>query len=61
MKLEQILVTNNYTKEDLLIANCPTPEQISFLLSSVNVGGSTIPPTSEATSVTTSGSDSVLQ
>uniref|UniRef100_A0A182VQI6 Conserved oligomeric Golgi complex subunit 3 n=1 Tax=Anopheles minimus TaxID=112268 RepID=A0A182VQI6_9DIPT len=42
VKLEQILMLNAYTKDDLTIVSCPSAEQISVLLSSVNLaGGST--------------------
>ncbi|XP_058058954.1 conserved oligomeric Golgi complex subunit 3 isoform X1 [Anopheles bellator] len=40
MKLEQILTLNAYTKDDLTIVSCPSVEQISVLLSSVNLAGS---------------------
>jgi len=34
VKLEQILITNGYTTEDLTIISVPSADQISFLLSS---------------------------
>ncbi|XP_053672062.1 conserved oligomeric Golgi complex subunit 3 [Anopheles nili] len=37
VKLEQILMLNAYTKDDLTIVSCPSAEQISVLLSSVNL------------------------
>lgn len=37
VKLEQILSTNGYTYDDLIIASCPTADQISVLLSSASV------------------------
>ncbi|XP_058130062.1 conserved oligomeric Golgi complex subunit 3 isoform X1 [Anopheles ziemanni] len=40
VKLEQILLLNAYTKDDLTIVSCPSAEQISVLLSSVNLAGS---------------------
>uniref|UniRef100_A0A182PBZ5 Conserved oligomeric Golgi complex subunit 3 n=1 Tax=Anopheles epiroticus TaxID=199890 RepID=A0A182PBZ5_9DIPT len=40
VKLEQILMLNAYTKDDLTIVSCPSAEQISVLLSSVNLAGS---------------------
>uniref|UniRef100_A0A182N6H8 Conserved oligomeric Golgi complex subunit 3 n=1 Tax=Anopheles dirus TaxID=7168 RepID=A0A182N6H8_9DIPT len=41
VKLEQILILNAYTKDDLTIVSCPSAEQISVLLSSVNLAGGT--------------------
>uniref|UniRef100_A0A182Q709 Conserved oligomeric Golgi complex subunit 3 n=1 Tax=Anopheles farauti TaxID=69004 RepID=A0A182Q709_9DIPT len=41
VKLEQILMLNAYTKDDLTIVSCPSAEQISVLLSSVNLAGGT--------------------
>ena len=37
VKLEQILTTNGYSSDDLIIASCPTADQISVLLSSASV------------------------
>lgn len=37
VKLEQILTTNGYTSDDLIIASCPSADQISVLLSSASV------------------------
>lgn len=37
VKLEQILSTNGYTADDMIIASCPTADQISVLLSSASV------------------------
>uniref|UniRef100_A0A182RWW8 Conserved oligomeric Golgi complex subunit 3 n=1 Tax=Anopheles funestus TaxID=62324 RepID=A0A182RWW8_ANOFN len=42
VKLEQILMLNAYTKDDLTIVSCPSAEQISVLLSSVNLAGGTM-------------------
>uniref|UniRef100_A0A182I8B5 Conserved oligomeric Golgi complex subunit 3 n=1 Tax=Anopheles arabiensis TaxID=7173 RepID=A0A182I8B5_ANOAR len=39
VKLEQILMLNAYSKDDLTIVSCPSAEQISVLLSSVNLAG----------------------
>uniref|UniRef100_A0A182JUF3 Conserved oligomeric Golgi complex subunit 3 n=1 Tax=Anopheles christyi TaxID=43041 RepID=A0A182JUF3_9DIPT len=39
VKLEQVLMLNAYTKDDLTIVSCPSAEQISVLLSSVNLAG----------------------
>ncbi|XP_055545149.1 conserved oligomeric Golgi complex subunit 3 [Wyeomyia smithii] len=39
VKLEQLLVTNAYSKDDLTIVSCPSAEQISVLISSVNLSG----------------------
>lgn len=36
VKLEQLLTTNGYTKDDMIITSCPTPDQISILLSSAS-------------------------
>lgn len=33
VKLEQVLTTNGYSSDDLIIASCPTADQISVLLS----------------------------
>ena len=38
VKLEQLLTTNSYSKDDLTIVSCPSAEQISVLLSSVSLG-----------------------
>lgn len=37
VKLEQILSTNGYTKDDLVISSCPSADQISVLLSSASI------------------------
>lgn len=37
VKLEQMLSTNGYTNDDLVIASCPSADQISILLSSANL------------------------
>lgn len=37
VRLEQMLSTNGYTNDDLIIASCPTPDQISILLSSASL------------------------
>ncbi|XP_058823550.1 conserved oligomeric Golgi complex subunit 3 [Topomyia yanbarensis] len=39
VKLEQLLTTNSYSKDDLTIVSCPSAEQVSVLLSSVNLSG----------------------
>lgn len=39
VKLEQLLTTNSYSKDDLTVVSCPSAEQISVLLSSVNLSG----------------------
>lgn len=39
MKLEQILVTNGYSKEDLIIVSAPTADQISVMISSASLIG----------------------
>lgn len=44
VKLEQLLTTNSYSKDDLTIVSCPSAEQISVLLSSVNLSGSGCDP-----------------
>ncbi|XP_038114767.1 conserved oligomeric Golgi complex subunit 3 isoform X1 [Culex quinquefasciatus] len=38
VKLEQLLATNSYSRDDLTIVSCPSAEQVSVLLSSVNLG-----------------------
>lgn len=46
VKLEQVLTTNGYSSDDLIIASCPTADQISVLLSAsvlAEGGGSTMP------------------
>lgn len=37
VKLEQILSSNGYTKDDLVISSCPSADQISVLLSSASI------------------------
>lgn len=37
MRLEQLLVTNGYTKEDLIIVSLPTADQISVIISSASL------------------------
>ena len=37
MRLEQLLVTNGYTKEDMHIISLPTADQISVIISSANL------------------------
>ncbi|CAD7082047.1 unnamed protein product [Hermetia illucens] len=37
IKLEQLLTTNGYSAEDMLIVDCPSAEQISVLISSANI------------------------
>lgn len=37
VKLGQVLITNSYTKDDMTIVNCPSADEISFLVSSVNI------------------------
>ncbi|XP_065079066.1 conserved oligomeric Golgi complex subunit 3 isoform X2 [Ochlerotatus camptorhynchus] len=44
VKLEQLLTTNSYSKDDLTIVSCPSAEQISVLLSSVNLSGTGCDP-----------------
>lgn len=41
MRLEQLLVTNGYTKEDLIIVSLPTADQISVIISSASLLGET--------------------
>lgn len=37
MRLEQLLVTNGYTREDLIIVSLPTADQISVIISSASL------------------------
>lgn len=37
VKLEQLLTTNGYTKDDMIITSCPTADQISILLSNASL------------------------
>lgn len=37
MRLEQMLVTNGYTKEDMIIVSLPTADQISVIISSASL------------------------
>ncbi|XP_031626391.1 conserved oligomeric Golgi complex subunit 3 [Contarinia nasturtii] len=37
VKLEQLLTTNGYTKDDMIITSCPTADQISILLSNTSL------------------------
>lgn len=39
VKLEQLLTTNGYTKDDMIITSCPTADQISILLSNASLVG----------------------
>ncbi|XP_058446712.1 conserved oligomeric Golgi complex subunit 3 [Malaya genurostris] len=39
VKLEQLLTTNSYSNDDLTVVSCPSAEQVSVLLSSVNLSG----------------------
>lgn len=36
-KLEQILTSNGYTTDDMIITSCPSAEQVSILLSSASI------------------------
>lgn len=44
VKLEQILTTNGYSKDDLIIVSCPSAEQVSVLISSASLNVEGIPP-----------------
>ncbi|XP_060644949.1 conserved oligomeric Golgi complex subunit 3 [Drosophila nasuta] len=37
VKLEQLLTTNGYTQDDMIITSCPSAEQVSILLSSASI------------------------
>jgi hypothetical protein len=37
MKLEQLLTTNGYSSDDLIIVSCPTSDQIAVLISSASL------------------------
>ncbi|XP_055839403.1 conserved oligomeric Golgi complex subunit 3 [Episyrphus balteatus] len=37
VKLEQILATNGYSQDDMIITSCPSAEQVSILLSSASI------------------------
>uniref|UniRef100_A0A1A9WXK5 Conserved oligomeric Golgi complex subunit 3 n=1 Tax=Glossina brevipalpis TaxID=37001 RepID=A0A1A9WXK5_9MUSC len=37
VKVEQLLTTNGYSKDDMTIASCPSAEQVSVLLSSASI------------------------
>jgi len=37
MQIEQLLNNGNYSTDDIIIASCPTPEQVSVLLSSASL------------------------
>lgn len=37
MRLEQLLVTNGYSKEDLIIVSVPTADQVSVMISSASL------------------------
>ncbi|KAI9586369.1 conserved oligomeric Golgi complex subunit 3 [Glossina fuscipes] len=37
VKVEQLLTTNGYTKDDMTITSCPSAEQVSVLLSSASI------------------------
>lgn len=40
MRLEQLLVTNGYSKEDLIIVSLPTADQVSVIISNAIVAES---------------------
>lgn len=37
VKLEQLLTTNGYSPDDMIITSCPSAEQVSILLSSASI------------------------
>lgn len=37
VKLEQLLTTNGYSADDMIITSCPSAEQVSILLSSASI------------------------
>jgi hypothetical protein len=37
MRLEQLLVTNGYSKEDLIIVSLPTSDQVSVIISNASI------------------------
>jgi len=37
VKLEQLLTTNGYSTDDMIITSCPSAEQVSILLSSASI------------------------
>ena len=37
MRLEQLLVTNSYSKEDLIIVSLPTSDQVSVIISNASL------------------------
>lgn len=39
MRLEQLLVTNGYSKEDLIIVSLPTSDQVSVIISNASLVG----------------------
>lgn len=42
VKLEQILTTNGYSNDDLVIASCPSADQISVLLSNASIAADNV-------------------
>jgi hypothetical protein len=51
VQLQQLLAGGGYTLDDLLLAGCPSPEQVTLLLSSASLLGSnqeTMPRVSSA-------------
>ena len=53
VQLQQLLTTSGYTSDDLLLASCPSPEQISVLLSSASLLGTNQEVTHSTSSNTT--------
>lgn len=41
MRLEQLLLTNGYSKEDLIIVSLPTSDQVSVIISNASLAGDT--------------------
>lgn len=63
VKLEQLLSTNGYTKDDMIITSCPTADQISILLSSASLvaEGASKPAAAAERKISTSSAVSVEQ
>lgn len=51
MRLEQLLVTNSYSKEDLTIINLPSADQISVIISSASLIAETNQETGDRTMI----------
>lgn len=62
VRLEQMLTTNGYTKDDMIITGCPTADQISVLLSNASLAAEENKQSiSRKTSTSSMGRETVTQ